>query len=209
MEGLERDHGVKEYMIIGVIGGVGAGKSTVLEILEQSYSCRIYRTDDIAKSFYQAGNPVFTSLRELLGDDMIRDDHIDIPKLGQKLYQAGNAGLRERIERIVHPAVWKNVDARIRDAKKEGRNIVVETALPTGHFTEKCDEVWFVHCEPEIRIKRLMESRGYSREKAFGIIRSQMEDEEYFSLADWVIENSGTEEETRNEIYEHCKRLEW
>ena len=196
-------------MVIGVIGGVGAGKSTVLEVLEQAFSCRIFRTDDIAKSFYQDGNPVFTSLRELLGDDMIREGRIDIRKLGQKLYQNGNADLREHIERIVHPAVWKYVDARIREARKENRNIVIETALPTRHFAEECDEVWFVHCESEIRIRRLMESRGYSREKALGIIRSQMEDGEYFSMADWVIDNSGTEEETRNEIYEHCKRLEW
>ena len=61
-------------MIIGVIGGVGAGKSSVLDVLTQEYQFTAYRTDDIAKSFYVHGHPVFEALKALLGADIERAD---------------------------------------------------------------------------------------------------------------------------------------
>lgn len=195
--------------IIGVIGGVGAGKSTVLAVLEAQFFCRIVRTDDIAKTFYTKGHPVYERLKEMFGEDILSGDHIDLAAFGKILYRAGNENLREQVDQIVHPAVWDFVDAWIREARETGTRIVVETALPNADFIQKCDEVWFVHCDPEVRISRIMKTRGYSREKAVGIIHSQPHDADYAGMADWVIENTGTEEETRNEIYEHCKRLEW
>ncbi len=196
-------------MVIGVIGGVGAGKSTVLERLREQYGFQVYRTDDMAKSMYHKGSPVFAALTELLGEDILTEDgeHFQLNRFAERLYKEPK--LRRRVEEIVHPAVWHEVHRLVRQAGKEGARLVVETALPRQDFLTACDEVWFVYTEREVRIQRLMQSRGYSREKAEAIIQAQPEDDEYAALSDFVINNSFTEEETGNEIYEHCKRLQW
>lgn len=191
-------------MIIGVIGGVGAGKSSVLDVLTQEYQFTAYRTDDIAKSFYVHGHPVFEALKALLGADIERDDgSVDLPAFAAKIYGAGNAKTRVAVDHIVHPAVWKYVDAQVRAARKSGADIVVETALPTAHFVELCDEVWFVYTEESVRIARLMETRGYSEEKARAMIHAQIADDDYAAMADVVIDNSGSREETEGCIRTH------
>lgn len=188
-------------MVIGVIGGVGAGKSSVLDVLTQEYQFATYRTDDIAKSFYVHGHPVFEALKELLGADIERaDGSVDLPAFAAKIYGTGNAKTRAAVDHIVHPAVWKYVDAQVRAARKSGADIVVETALPTAHFVELCDEVWFVYTEEAVRIARLMETRGYSKEKARAMIHAQIPDDDYASMADVVIDNSGSREETEGRI---------
>ncbi len=196
-------------MVIGVIGGVGAGKSTVLETLRQNYEFQIYRTDDMAKQLYHKGSPVFAPLTELLGEEILTPDGegFQLTALAARLYSAPD--LRKKLEEIVHPAVWREVHQLAWKAKKEGSRIVVETALPNQAFLADCDEVWFVYTERETRIQRLMQSRGYSRERAESIIAAQLEDDDYAALSNFVINNSFTEEETGNEIYEHCKRLQW
>ena len=191
-------------MVIGVIGGVGAGKSSVLDVLTQEYQFTAYRTDDIAKSFYVHGHPVFEALKALLGADIERaDGSVDLPVFASRIYGVGKQKLRSQVDSIVHPAVWKYVDAQVRAARKSGADIVVETALPIAHFVELCDEVWFVYTEEAVRIARLMETRGYSEEKARAMIHAQIADDDYAAMADFVIDNSGSREETETTIREH------
>ena len=173
----------------------------MLDVLTQEYQFTAYRTDDIAKSFYVHGHPVFEALKELLGADIERaDGSVDLPAFAAKIYGAGNAKTRAAVDHIVHPAVWKYVDEQVRAARKSGADIVVETALPTAHFVELCDEVWFVYTEEAVRIARLMETRGYSEEKARAMIHAQIPDDEYAAMADFVIDNSGSREETEGRI---------
>lgn len=180
----------------------------MLETLREQYGFQIYRTDDMAKDLYHKGSPVFAALTELLGEEILTPDGegFRTEAFAKRLY--GEPKLRKKVEQIVHPAVWQEVHRLVQKGKKEGDRLVVETALPNRSFLADCDEVWFVYTEQEVRIQRLMQSRGYSREKAEAIIAAQPGDDEYATLSDFVINNSLTEEETGNEIYEHCKRLQ-
>jgi dephospho-CoA kinase len=65
-----------------------------------------------------------------------------------------------------------------------------------------CDEIWFVYADPEIRISRLSASRGYSREKSISIIENQLSDEAFTAYADYIVDNSGSKEETAERIGE-------
>jgi dephospho-CoA kinase len=194
-------------MVIGVIGGVGAGKSTVLEVLKNDFQYEVYRMDDLAKALYQPGTRVYDAILALLGPDVAREDgSLDFTKFAERLYR--DRVLRKKVDHIVHPEVFREVDRLIAKARKKEHDITVETALPNQHFIDECDEVWFIYTEAEVRIQRLMESRGYTRGKAEDMIHSQMDDAEYFELSTLVIDNSGTREETVHEIYEHCKRFQ-
>ncbi len=193
-------------MVIGVIGGVGAGKSTVLDLLEREYDYRIIKTDDVAKSFYVAGHPVFERLKALLGDDIERPDGTaDLPTFARKIYGDGSGELRAQVNAIVHPAVWEFVNEQI---KADDGNVVVETALPAEIFLHMCDEVWLVYTKEDVRVSRLMATRGYTEKKAHDMIHSQISDDAYRKLATFVIDNSGSPEETAETVREHLHGMD-
>ena len=82
--------GVGEALILGVIGGVGAGKSTILDLLEREYHFTLLRTDDIAKSFYVPENKIWKKLLPLFGKDILKEDgsgEPDFHEMARKLYQ--------------------------------------------------------------------------------------------------------------------------
>ncbi len=195
-------------MIVAVIGGIGAGKSTVLEILEKDFSMRILRADEIAKSFYHLGTPVFQKLLDLFGEDILNQskDGFDSKVFASHMF--GNPDIISKVNEIVHPAVWDEIEKEIKRARLLGENMAVETALPSSEFLKSCDECWYIYAEKEVRIKRLMASRGYTEEEAKERISSQREDVEFRHLASFILNNSNSKEETRNEIYQHCKRIQ-
>ena len=132
---------------------------------------------------------------------------IDKAKFAQLIY-SDNEALR-KVNAIVHPAVWNYVRERIREHENEvgeGRAFAaVESALPDAEFEDICDKTWYIYADDETRIERLMKSRGYSKEKCISIIKSQRSADEFKKLADHVIDNSGSEEETAGQIEELLK----
>jgi dephospho-CoA kinase len=81
--------------------------------------------------------------------------------------------------------------------------IVLESALLFESGCDAfCDSVWYIHVSLENRIKRLQESRHYSREKIAGIMAKQMEEEFFFQKCDVVIENNGTPEQLSDAIHQ-------
>lgn len=194
-------------MILGVIGGIGAGKSTVLEILEKQLRMRVLRTDDMAKDLYYPGSPVLNRFTELLGEGILNSDGtLDRKAMAKLLFSAPE--LTREVDRIVHPEVWKLVFSEMKRAREAQQDLVVETALPSEEFLKECDHVLFVYAEPEVRIQRLMESRGYSRADAEQRMQSQHGDAEYRELSDIEIDNSRSKEETIHAIYESFQRFQ-
>ena len=79
--------------------------------------------------------------------------------------------------------------------------MVVEAALLLeDHYDAFCDKVWYIHTDREIRIERLMSSRGYTREKAGNIIARQATEEFFREHADYIIQNNGDLKETWSQI---------
>ena len=70
-----------------------------------------------------------------------------------------------------------------------------------GKLDELCDTIWYIYASPEVRIERLMASRGYTREKCLSILDKQSSDETYRALSDIVLNNDGTPEQTREQIH--------
>ncbi|MFR9162409.1 MAG: dephospho-CoA kinase, partial [Lachnospiraceae bacterium] len=126
------------------------------------------------------------------------DGSVDKKALDQRIIHDQDA-LRT-MNAIIHPLVWETLGKR---AEASGRSLaVIEAAVfdtaPDGLF----DEIWYVYADPECRIRRLMESRGYSREKCERIIESQSSEEEYRARCSRVIDNSGSALETEKQLKE-------
>lgn len=183
-------------MIIGVMGGVGSGKSTVLNYLENNYEANIIEADKVAKEVMLPGNDVYNEIVKTY-PEVIVDNKIDSKKLAEIVFN--NKEQLEKLNSITHPGAVKEIVSRIKSSKN--RIIVVESAILLGSGVEQyCDELWFVFCNRDTRIKRLMQTRGYSKEKCISVIESQPADEEYNKAADEFIDNSYSEENTREQI---------
>ena len=122
--------------------------------------------------------------------------------------QAGSGGhdhqnIRKQVDDIVHPAVWDYVSEQVEDFDGD---VVVETALPNERFLKMCHEVWAVVTDCDVRVERLMKTRGYTEKKARDMILSQIGDEEYSGMATFIIDNSGTPAEAIRTIDGHMKR---
>ena len=183
-------------MIIGVMGGVGSGKSTVLNYLENNYEANIIEADKVAKEVMLPGNDVYNEIVKTF-PEVIVDNKIDSKKLAEIVFN--DKEQLEKLNSITHPGAVKEIILRIKSSKK--RIIVVESAILLGSGVEQyCDELWFVFCNRDTRIKRLMQTRGYSKEKCISVIESQPADEEYNKGADEFIDNSYSEENTREQI---------
>lgn len=196
--------------IIGITGGVGAGKSCILNFLKENYNCEIALADDIAKEMYFPGNACFESLIELLGKEVLDEEgNLDKKKMAAMIY--ADESLLGRVNDIVHPAVREEIFRRFAQAKSEERVdfFFLEAALliETG-YKPFLDELWFVYVEKEKRYARLRESRGYTDEKIASILSNQLSDEEFIENSDFVIDNSFSPEFSFEQIRERMKKYE-
>lgn len=194
-------------MVIAVFGGIGAGKSMVLSILEEEFSMRVCRTDELAKSLYQPGTEVYRGLLALFGREIMEPETgaLDRRRMAKQMFS--DPALTEQVSRLVHPVVWGVVSERIADARESAYDLAVETALPTEEFLRCCDHRIFVSARRDLRLERLLRDRGYSRAEAEARLHAE-EAERFLSFADIIIENSRTKEETINEIYQYFERLQ-
>ncbi len=186
-------------MVIGMAGGVGSGKSTVLSIMEQEYPVQICMADELGHAALEHGTEAYEAVVTAFGEDILcGGGRVDRNLLSDIVYQEGEK--LAVLNGIIHPYVKKEIHKQIEQCPPD-RMFILETAIlfETG-CDELCDEVWGVITEDEIRIRRLMESRGYTREKAEYIMKNQMGNGELAKRCNRLIVNDGDREELRRQI---------
>lgn len=187
--------------VIGVTGGVGAGKSTVLRYLEERYCARVIQADQTGHEVMEPGEEAYGRVvAEFGGQILSADGRIDRRVLGGLVFADGEK--LKKLNAIVHPAVKKEILKRIAQAGAENEAYtVVEAAL---FFEEKydafCDETWYIYTNEAERRRRLKRSRGYSDERINQIVRNQKSHGELLKRCDCVIDNNGTAEDTCRQI---------
>lgn len=190
--------------IIGITGGVGAGKSEVLKIIKKLCPCIIVTADDLAKSLEKKGEVCYEPLIGILGRDVLgKDDEIDPKKMAAKIFAGDEKTLLSKVNAIVHPAVKTRILEMIEDAKREGktRYFFIEAALLIeDHYDKIVDELWYVYADEAVRRERLKDSRGYTDRKIDELMRSQNSDEVFRKYCAVVIDNSNSIEDTTNQL---------
>lgn len=197
--------------LIGITGGVGAGKSSILEYIRVHYRCRIYLADEVAHEVKKPGQPCYQALVALLGQEILEENgEIHKGRMAEKIFQ--DASLLEQVNAIVHPAVQAYLLERIREAREDGgvELFFIEAALLIEcGYRSIVDEMWYIYTREEVRRRRLEESRGYSEEKIDRIMSSQLTEKEFRSGSDFVIDNSGTPEESFRQIRVKLEGYTW
>lgn len=202
-------------VVLGITGGVGAGKSTVLAYLKERYHAVIIMADLVAKTLMEPGGETYGEILRQFGDDLAGEDgEINKELLAKRIFELGYG--TSKINDLVHPAVVRQISKKIEQQRLEAmistsdtmRLVVIEAALLfEGHADVLCDKIWYIHADSEVRIARLMESRGYSREKCMAIIERQMSHEEFMEKCDAVLDNGGALCKVRAQIDEQIRAL--
>lgn len=190
--------------IIGITGGIGTGKSTVLNLLKQEYHAYIVEADKLAHELMLPGEAVYHRITDIFGTDILNiDGTIDRNRLGAIVFK--DADSLRKLNEVVHPAVKQYILQDMETKKKEGNveYYVIEAALliEDGYKTI-CDELWYIYVEREERIKRLIAGRGGSREKWEHVIGNQSSDDYYRMNCDYVVDNGSSFEHTINIVKE-------
>ncbi len=194
---------------IGITGGVGAGKSTVLDFLAEKYQAYVMKADEIGHLVMEPGQECYEPVIALFGKQIIKDDKtIDRRQVSDVVFSYPD--MLERLNEIIHPAVKRYIRRQLELKRQQGQKIcVVEAALLLeDHYQEFCDTIWYIHTDQEIRIRRLMENRGYTREKSISIIASQAPEEFFRANADYVVVNNTDLKETWQQIEEGIRKYE-
>ncbi len=189
---------------VGLTGGVACGKSTVAKMFAD-LGATIVDADTIAHELYRPGHEVLQELVNHFGPEILKPNgELDRAKLATLVFDCGRV---EELNKIVHPAVIRQQDQWMRSLGEKDPNAVaiVEAALILeAGVKDRFDRIMVVTCKPEQKVKRFAQRTGMSEDTARADVerrtKAQMPDEEKARRADFVIDNSGSVEETRHQV---------
>jgi len=192
---------------IGLSGGIGSGKSTVSQLLAE-LGATIVDADALVHEMQAAGEPMLEEIRAAFGDGVIRDDGaLDRPALGAIVFR--DPDKRKVLEKIVQPPVVAEMARRASVAIDAGAPMVVmdipllfegKKAGTGSAATNDYDATVCVWVPVEVQIERTMERDACDRDEAERRVAAQMPIDEKRDLADHVIDNSGSPDETRKQV---------
>ncbi len=182
---------------IGITGGIGAGKSVVLKLLENQFRAQVIQTDQLAKDLQRIGECGYNALVDYFGTDILDEyQNIDVQRFGEVIFK--NPTDLKKVNEIIHPLTWQRVKDLIQSSNQS--LIVVESALFDKQSKSICDELWMVDATRENRENRLMVHRGYSMDKIHRIMELQNNREYYLELVDFVLDNNADEDQLLAQI---------
>lgn len=199
---------------VGLTGGVACGKSTVAKMFAD-LGANIVDADTIAHELYRPGHEVLQELVRHFGPEILKaDGELDRAKLATLVFDGGRV---EELNKIVHPAVIRQQDRWMRALGERDPYAIaiVEAALileagAKDHF----DRIMVVTCKPVQKVERFAQRTGMDEDAARVDVdrrtKAQMPDAEKAQSADFMIDNSGSVEETRHQvqrIYSELKAL--
>lgn len=178
--------------LIGITGGIGAGKSEILSYLATHYNCRVELADLVAHKVKEPGQPCYEKLVSLLGQEVVASDGTIIKEKMAEIIFADKEKLKA-VNAMIHPAVKEYLLAEIEKERSAGKieYFFLEAALLIEEgYGEIVDELWYIYTKEETRKKRLMASRGYSEEKVKRIMAGQLSDAEFRKSCSFIIDNN-------------------
>lgn len=185
-------------MIVGLTGGIGTGKSTVVSILK-SKGIAVVETDMIAREVIQYENIIDKILNNVDKDVLDEDGKIDRKKLAKVVFSDPNK--LKILNGITHPLILKEMWKKAREYKRGNRIIFLDIPLLFEIKLEKeMDEIVLVCSTKEMQLKRVMERDKRTKKEALEIINSQMPLYMKRKNSDYVIQNNGSIDELNKKV---------
>lgn len=191
--------------LIGLTGGAGSGKSTVAAMFAE-LGAAVVDADEATHAVYEPGTPGFDAVVAAFGDEYVSGGRIDRERLGELVFHDENA--RRRLNAIVHPLVRQWMAERTVEAAERGADVVIQDVplLYENDLQGLFSAVVLAYAPPEVQMERLV-GRGLARDRATAIIASQMPIDEKKPRADFVVDNSGSRDQTRRQVEDLWTRV--
>ncbi len=193
--------------VIGITGGVGCGKTTIINLIKEYLNQKkdvkfdILMTDEISRNLLQPEQKAYIQVVEFFGKSIVNEDKtIHRAKLAEIIFN--NLNKRIVLNSIIHPLVKQEVINTINHLRiAEYDYVFIESALLyDDHYEVFCDETWYIYASEEQRIQRLKLSRNYTKEKIESIMKSQLTEQKFKDKCDVIIDNDKTYDDVRQQL---------
>lgn len=194
---------------ISLTGSIATGKSTVTNMLKE-LGAFVIDCDKTARDVVAPGTRGLAKIEAAFGKDAIAaDGSMDRVYIGDLVFR--NPEMKKRLENILFPLIFEALDEELLRLERAGATPVVFLDMPLLYevkYDSYVDEVWLVYVPFEVQLSRLMKRNGYTKEEALLRIHSQISVDKKKSLAQQVIDNSGTLEDTKEQVRSLWERLQ-
>ena len=187
-------------LVIGLTGGIASGKSTVSKMLID-FGLAVIDADKIAHQVVEVGTPAYKEIVNAFGEEIIlTDQKINRPMLGSIIFN--NKEKRNILNNIVHPAVRKEMLDQMDQHVKHGSKAVILDIplLYESQLTHMVEKTVLVYVNKDIQLTRLKARNGLTVEEAEARIASQLPLDQKIALADAIIDNNGSIQETKEQL---------
>ena len=195
-------------LLVGLTGNIASGKSTVAQLFAR-WGATLIDADVLARQAVNVGMPAYQAIVERWGEGVTSPDGpIDRRELRQRVFS--DSEQLEALNAIVHPEVQRLRDQLVDDARRRGDRVVVcdIPLLFERRLAEQFDRIVLVDAPRPVRMERLVRDRGIEATEAMKMIASQMPAELKRARADYLIDNTGTQQELETRAREVWGALE-
>ncbi len=185
--------------VIGITGGIGSGKSRVLKYISEKQGVYILKADRLAERLMNKGERIYMAVTKAFGDEILNESG-EINRAALAAIVFSDPDKLKLLNSLTHPAVREEIMDMIdladggfirNDRHEEIKLFFIEAALLIEEgYKAICDNMVFVYADRDVRIERLMDGRGYTREKCLSVMKNQKDDDFYRENSDIVIDNS-------------------
>lgn len=197
-------------MIIGLTGGIASGKSTVSQLLARR-GAALVDADAVAREIVQPGEAALDDIASLFGQAVIQEDgSLNRKALGDIVFR--DKSMLQKLESITHPAIRARMQEKIHKLAESDPKRLIVADVPLLYETQQehlYEGVLVVYVPAGVQVERLMERNNMAREEAERRVSLQMDIEEKRRRADWVIDNSDTLDETKQQVDHLWKQQAW
>jgi dephospho-CoA kinase len=175
--------------IIGLTGGIGAGKSTVAEIFQEN-GFYVIDADIVSREVVNLGSVVLLKISEEFGDQILDETgQLDRVKMADIVFK--NPEKRKVLENLLHPAIIESIWSKVRNSEAKKVIIAAPLLIESG-ININCDLVIVVTAPGEICLERAVKRDNLNRDRVEARIRAQMKDDDRRDYADFIIENDSS-----------------
>jgi len=197
-----------DRLVIGVTGSIATGKSTVAVMLEEM-GAPIVDCDLLSRLVVEPGKPAWEDIVSFFGEEVLQDDRtLNRKKLGEIIFQ--DEDKRKKLNSIQHIRILDEMARLVEEHVRQDPNTIIQGVVPLlieVGWEPAFHKLLMVYVPEEEQVKRLMERDSIDRETAIRIISSQMGVDEKKGHCDFIVDNSGTLEETRKQVAELWEQL--
>lgn len=208
LDELKTIRGEDNRLLIGITGGIASGKSTVADMLKELGAAHI-DYDLLARKVVERGKPAWKDIIDYFGSQVLNaDQSIDRKKLGNIIFR--DHAKRKKLESFTHPRIHEQFIKDLEQKAKKNPGSIIQVSIPLmieQNLQHMFHKLVVVYISPEKQVERLVARDKISEDAARAILHAQLPIGEKVGYADYVIDNGGSVDETKEQVEELWQKL--